>query len=764
MTSGLYSYDDYAEDEFNPVTGAGVTKPFLEPPPPTTEPTSAYSSMYFETPRPDTAMDKMDDHIEVFELTFPPNETSDIEVEMVRKYDNKILKDFYVGDSTRRPNSYFYNELQDGEMKESVTHLQTETTPGPAHKDPLPTYKTYTDHYPSSTPAPLSSTSSPRTTTATTTTTTAATTTYFPSSEPSRRPPFTTFPPYFQQGGGSADTVRLGSLATTPALKFTTASYDPHTYGGAAEEPQQMDRRQDTAGPVSSVYQQLGPAINVTSPSEKSWERVVTLKPELDRSPAPAGALSTTQRPAPVTVFSDAPELGSSTTTRTPNIFVTSPTAWAVEDDLMLNTKKTVTQPDFSIMTEDVKETSNRRKSSIRTTMKPGFFDKPSKTKFSYNSGIKWGAPGKDAALDPIKLSIKRNQNFNKSSGKRRRNPLRNKNKFRRKSTLPPFQNIIEKEVTNEAPDDDGDDMTKSGHRPKLPALQFTTTAAPSADTTKPAKFDISKTLSKILERSPVITTIKPRQFVTNNVWTATKRPPPEGITTPGWHFHQNADLRTKRKLQRSEDGDTKRPAEDAGDKLARAESKIDQLRMKLKGPMAKSKKFVNRKLRPQLSRRVSSSRPKMIRFTAEDAMEPQRAAVTPADSSSFMSIARPRPRARAPHRLSRQREILIPEKAARRVDLDHSAEGGGGSPSYQITPNLRSGGYKISPVLSHPQHRQQQQQQQGAGRRFRPYQAQDRRSAAPGTWLLRSPAGKEFRFKSLHQIYDLNQNNFVPG
>ena len=66
----------------------------------------------------------------------------------------------------------------------------------------------------------------------------------------------------------------------------------------------------------------------------------------------------------------------------------------------MLNTKKTVTQPDFSIVTEDVKETSNRRKSSIRTTMKPGFFDKPSKTKFSYNSGIKWGAPGKDAALD----------------------------------------------------------------------------------------------------------------------------------------------------------------------------------------------------------------------------------------------------------------------------------------------------------------------------------------------------------------------------
>ena len=41
MTSGLYSYDDYAEDEFSPVTGAGVTKPFLEPPPPTTEPTSA---------------------------------------------------------------------------------------------------------------------------------------------------------------------------------------------------------------------------------------------------------------------------------------------------------------------------------------------------------------------------------------------------------------------------------------------------------------------------------------------------------------------------------------------------------------------------------------------------------------------------------------------------------------------------------------------------------------------------------------------------
>ena len=208
-----------------------MTKEYLEPPPPTLPPTtSGFSTMYFDTPTNDdfdTPIDKIDDHIEVFELTFPQNETSSIEVEMVPYEDpgNEILKDFYVGDSTRRPNSYFYNELQDEEMDASVNYQHKETTPIPDFKDPLPTYKTYTDHYPSSTISPPSSSTSP---------TTSTTITYFPSSEATRRPSFTTFAPYFQHSPvKSRPTSSTIILGTTPSIRFSTpqtTTYDPHSF------------------------------------------------------------------------------------------------------------------------------------------------------------------------------------------------------------------------------------------------------------------------------------------------------------------------------------------------------------------------------------------------------------------------------------------------------------------------------------------------------------------------------------------------------
>ena len=65
--------EDYHDEEFTPVVD--VTKAYLEPPPPTMPPTTSYSAMYYDTPghndvgndNYDTPMDKIDDHIEVFE-------------------------------------------------------------------------------------------------------------------------------------------------------------------------------------------------------------------------------------------------------------------------------------------------------------------------------------------------------------------------------------------------------------------------------------------------------------------------------------------------------------------------------------------------------------------------------------------------------------------------------------------------------------------------------------------------------------------------
>lgn len=779
--------EDYHDEEFTPVVD--VTKAYLEPPPPTMPPTTSYSAMYYDTPghndvgndNYDTPMDKIDDHIEVFELTFPPNETSSIEVEMV-PYDNDILKDYYIGDSTRRPNSYFYNE---GEMKESSTinHLLKETTPTPNHKDPLPTYKTYTDHYPSTTEVPVSSSS--------TTPTTTESTTYFPSTEPTRRQQtFTTFQPYFQQGSKqvtpTSSTVRLG---TTPSIRFSTTTYDPHSFAKNTME-KKVDKMTEPKV-VSKVYQQFGaqPAINITSPSEKSWERVVTLKPELDRRQDVAMvttpmSISTTQNPAPE-LPDNVPIIDMTSTTKTPSIFVTSPSSWGADDAMMKHKKK---KTEFTIVTTqapDVTEnivTTTRRKYPTRSTMKPGFFDTTSKTKFSYNTGIKWGTPNKDE--DPIKLSIRRNFN-DKGHGKRRRNPF--KNKLRRKTTLKPFENIIDKDAGNEILDDIQDNINKSPYKPKMPALQFTTTRSPiTVSSTKPAKFDMSKTLNKIIERSSAMTTSRPRQFVTNNVWTATKQPPPEAITTPGWHFHKNAEVR--KKMHRSNDV-TKH--EDIPEETAMSRT-VEKKVLLEKEPETTTKKFVNRRLKPQFPRKdlmkpkhhiqrkmfEGPKQPKMLKFTAEDAIpndvDDDGAG---ADSSSFMSITPFRQRLRSKQRqLSRHREIVLPEKAARRMDLEPVQGQSSSSPSYKITPNLKSGGYKISPVVKSPPRQMKSKKPmmrridspsakpiRPSSRRFRQHPNQ-KPAKKDGSWLLVSPHGREFQFRSLQQIYDLNQNNFVPG
>ena len=658
-------------------------------------------------------MNDVDDHIEMFELKFPPNETTSIEVV---PYDKDILKDYYIGDSTRRPNSYFYDE----EMKEESSYqMQKETTPRPDHhKDPLPTYKTYTDHYPSTTMKPEMST---------TTTTSPTTPAYFPSTtEPShnnnnmkRKATVQTF---FQQGSKQAKPTALWVKPTTPSIKFSTTSETPV-------------KRKDSV-PKSSVYQQLGPLkINVTNPSEKSWEKLVTIKPELDWNNnvgVTPESLSTTQMPAEM--------VETTTTSQKPVIFATSPaTVIMPEDDSMINQ---MTPADFSLVTE---EPNKPIKFPKRPTMKPlsGFFKNSLKTRGSFNSGIKWGKPDKD---DPIKMSIKRNFNKNKYSTGRRKSII--KGNFRRRTTLAPDR--ADDDINNVIMDED---ITK-----------------------------------------PTLPTKKP-------IWTATKQPPPQGITTPGWHMHKNADTKMMKKKHRSEDI------------VLDEDSDIEE---SSPVPVVR-KKFVNRQLKPQIPQKMSrklpdlklsrmsqeqkilNSLPELIKFTAEDAIESvdnrrvnSNNILSVANfenqdhkSGRGMKLSRRNDPPRVPPMMSqkyrnRPMRKYSPQKGSRRIDetqesgwtreravprsriIDGIQEGTGSSiTSYKITPNLKSGGLMISPVrrvdhhdhvLHHRDHHVKKTQYQGPMKTPR---------LESDLWKLISPSGREFHFRSLQQIVELNQNMF---
>ena len=734
----VYDRKTTVEDDYQ---RGPVTKPYLEPPPPYTTPTNSYSAVYYDPPTGahHQPIDKMDDHVEVYELTFGANKnkttTKDFEFSHPPVDNNDILKDYYIGDSTRRPNSYFYDEVSDGEMKESITQMTRGPTPAPDLEEPLPTYKTYTDQYTDQYQSDEVTTQSPPTPDTTTTTTSLS-----PSTEPTRRfssPPLTTFQPYFNQGVTTSSTVRLG---TTPSIRLSTSqttTYDPMTFSKDHKEKEQSSKS------FSKVYQQLGSpvSINVTHPDEKSWEKLVTMKPELNRkeeivldNTVTPGTISTTQSP-------------ETTTTSHVTMFVTSP-SWNGEDS-KVNKKPQMdhSEPETGVM-------ATRRNFTTRTEVKPlpAYFETPTKTKaYSFNSGIQWGRPQKDG-MDPIKMSIKRNYKKKFQGSKRRNGVTKRPNWLKRKTTRSPLK------VTSSASNDVfGDNEAENvmlttaptTTKSKLPSVKFSTTPSAAKISAKPKKFDISKTLNKIIENSSTLTTMRPHQFVTNNMWTGTRKPPPRGITTPGWHIHSNADIRNRRKVQRSQDG----PQDSAT-----ATSKINKNKVKM--PSLSKEKILKKidkmkqqkaELKGRSLRKPYSPRMKMLRFTADDAIE-QTSEEATADSRNHMSIA---PYNNFKSQISRQREILLPEKSARRMDGGKRRT----EASYKITPNLRDGGYKISPIRRTFQ--APRRPYQDARKAVRSYNNQGHQHR---NWLLRSPDGIEFHFQSLKQIYDLNQNNFVPG
>merc|ERR1711874_26349 len=104
------------------------------------------------------------------------------------------------------------------------------------------------------------------------------------------------------------------------------------------------------------------------------------------------------------------------------------------------------------------------------------------------------------------------------------------------------------------------------------------------------------------------------------------------------------------------------------------------------------------------------------------------------ADSTSHITVTKYKPEQANSkvnnNKLPSQSSNWVPMHSERRSDSENTPQ------SYKITPDLVKGGYKVSPVSP----------------------------TKKSSWLLRSPQGKEFHFKSLQQIYDLNENNFVPG
>ena len=805
----------------SPPTNIETFSPFNEKPS-TSSGDASYSSVYFETPSP---TDKIDDHIEVYELNISPHDTYEDNNNVHDRSDDNhdILKDYYVGEDnlsrtpSRRPNSYFYDEASDGEMKESVNQIRKATTPNdwndqapiyqkttplPLLDDPLPTYKSYIEQ--TSTTASTTTTATTKTTTTTQPSTTESQkyypTTYTPklqrgksstkqsfTNEPqeyrvypatftpkskfqpaksSTKPNFTTFRPFFKQGSttkipftpfttttrpyrkSAANSFRSGttiSPSRNPIHQVTT-SYDsplipnqsPSVENGNKYDPNMFeeelpDDNKYIATPKyhSKIFQQIGNqvSVNITTPSEKSWEKVVTMTPSLRRDE------DTFQDSAPISI----------STTQQPSLNYISTPTWSRKDE-------ETTAASWQAKQEQESKPTKKSFSLIpKVTPLNGFLSTPNhrttpKTNLLMNSGIQWGS-----FKPKTNLSSKRNWQKRKPYTKKRNTVTLKPKWAKRRTTLAPSKDIFPgdsfKTTRNPALKSSPQTFFKNKIRSTYsPRKQVTTTTA-----TKAPNLDIGKALDKIISTSTFISTAKPRSYVSsnNNIWTATKKPPPPKVTTPGWHIHTNADMTTPN-IERSDNS----PTEHTPTKTS-YKNNLSTMFPKKISISKKARNNIFQKIK-QLAPRIKASRKtegksyskpnvKIYKFTAEEAVEkaPARSSklsfesqklesdTRTADSRSHITVTKYNPENTRTevNRFPSQVSDWVPVKSSRRSD-DESL------PSYKITPDIVKGGYKISPV----------------------------KRTEPGTWLLRSPDGTEFHFKSLKQIYDLNQNNFVPG
>jgi len=633
----------------------------------------------------------------------------------------------------------------------------------------------------------------------------------------SSKPAFTTFRPIVDreiERTFTSNSRPYSKIESKPTISRTTSSPTPEelpivlnsfdTLTNADENKVSIDNSNRvfavTPKYTATMFQQIGDqvSVNITNPSEKSWEHVVTLKPNLRREEdvfyeTTPVSISTTKDPtiyisSPAWSFDEEPttakpkekEVTTTTswmvkekptiepiiwTSPKPSTFVSTPT-WVQKTDNSANFVTTpvnnnavthieeaspkppvfISTPTWSIQEVSTKaptETPTKKSYSKPFKVTPiiGFMSTIGTTKRpTFESGIQWGTykPNKEKKEnDSIKLKLNKKR---KSYGKRRKSPQWPKKSistgketfnpnFLQPTRLPSFRSTAQS-IKNKI-------KSLYSSRRKI-------TTAPKSTITKSPSISIDQSLEKVVSSSNLVSTQEPRSYVAadSNVWTATMKPPPPRITTPGWHIHSNADVATQQ-TRRSDDivnniipdvsissVSTLRPVKKSKKTRNNIFRKIKQLAPKLKSSHKTHKKSLQK---PGVQ---------LYKFTADEALnknvtsqnderkdamfESQKLSedTSTSGSTSQITVTKFLPQ----HAIKKQVSKWVPIKSTRRMDNDIL-------PSYKITPDLMMGGFKISPL--------------------KPKQ---------GPWLLRSPNGREYRFDSLRQIYNLNQNNFVPG
>ena len=420
--------------------------------------------------------------------------------------------------------------------------------------------------------------------------------------------------------------------------------------------------------PSSSIYQQIDGQVNVniSTPSDKAWLEVVTANPSLMQNPSPTPSpqlqISTTQKPSSSWKRQDSLEeqFEIEEVWREPQVTVTPRGAIPTMKGFMASqgkTKSPTSQP--LVLGKRTYPTTSRpttRYTSAptrRPTPTPYYPSTPASS-FSVNTGIKWGPPGKKInSRKDILSTLKANR---KNWGKRRQNPKSSKASQRPKSKEVNLDQALEKLV------------------PQTTSRPRTTSPSPAA-------------------------------------WSATARPPPETITTPGWHIHSNANLPTQNTSPASADSRL-----DSFSTNQPTDATYVQISTQRPRPLKTRKKS---KFHPKLKGRYKSKRkedryrrvhPHVHQFTSDDAIS--KSDVVPGQRpDTKLSASRPRLSVAA-----------VPTKGGRLLDA---------------APSLLK--HKV------PQPRQKPLKKKGG-------------------WLLLGPGGASFHFDNLHQVLNLNQNNFVPG
>ena len=668
--------------------------------PPTEAPPSKPGIQYFHTPSPNRVYDGDDQLVTVYDR-YEVDQWQD-------KSDDKqtILKDFLSGQEqdqlkrppSRRPNSYFYDAPVPEQKMDKIDPISEPTTSVPGISDsPLPTYETYTNG--PTTPAfpelqILELTPEP--------------TDFFETPSWNRNDEVelleslgelkeditmvmtTEGPKVFDVSPVTGSPIYRSSPRpnrTTPRNKFQNKPKDKTKKRskqggtGVANSYQQLGDQEEisvnlvyetTPGPEilpsSSIYQQIDGQVNVniSTPSDKAWLEVVTANPSLMRDPSPTPSpqseISTTLKPSSTWKRQDSldDQFEIEEVWREPQVTVTPRGAIPTMKGFMASpgqTKSPTIQPlvlgkrtSTTTLSPTTRYTSAPTR---RTTVTSDFVSTPANS-FSINTGIKWGPPGKMVnSRKDILSTLKANR---KNWGKRRKSP-----------------------------------KGKASQRGR------------------PKDVNIDEALDKLVPE----TTISPRATSPSPAaWSATARPPPETITTPGWHIHSNANLPTQ--------NTSPAPADSRLDSFSTnqpTDSTYVQISTQRPRPIKTRKKS---KFHPKLKGRYKSKRkediyrrvhPHVQKFTSDDAIS-KSDVVQAKQSDTKLSGSRPRLSVAA-----------VPTKGGRLLDA---------------APSL---------LLKHkvPQPRQKPLKKKGG-------------------WLLLGPRGASFHFDNLQQVLNLNQNNFVPG